>query len=80
MKPKSEEEGMLKLRTEELILKTEELKQTSNSLLASNNALKLKTEDLARTHADLFDSNHQLASVNAIVSIPIGFIINSSAP
>jgi hypothetical protein len=30
---------MLTLRTEELILKTHELKQTSNYLLASNNAL-----------------------------------------
>jgi signal transduction histidine kinase len=64
MKPRSEEEEILKLRTEELNSKTEELKQTSNSLLASNNALKLKTEELAKTHTDLFESNHQLAFVN----------------
>jgi signal transduction histidine kinase len=62
------EEDMLKLRTEDLILKTEELKQTSNSLLVSNNALKLKTEELAKAHADLFESNHQLASVNKELS------------
>jgi len=59
---------MLTLRTEELILKTHELKQTSNYLLASNNAHKLNTEELAKTHADLFESNHQLASVNKELS------------
>jgi signal transduction histidine kinase len=64
MNTTAEEQEMLKLRTEELISKTEELKQTSNSLLESNNELKLKTEELARTHADLFESNHQLASAN----------------
>ena len=64
MNPKTEEAEMLKLRTEELVLKTEELKQTSNSLLASNHALELKTEELAKIHTDLFESNHQLASVN----------------
>jgi signal transduction histidine kinase len=63
MKPSSTEE-MLKLRTEELALKTEELRQASNSLLASNDALKLRAEELANAHADLFESNHQLASVN----------------
>jgi len=50
-------------------LKTEELKQTSNSLLASNNALKSKTEELAKAHADLFESNHELASVNKELAI-----------
>jgi signal transduction histidine kinase len=63
MKPSSAEE-MLKQKTEELALKTEELRQASNSLLASNDALKLRTEELANAHADLFESNHQLASVN----------------
>jgi|SRR6188472_1309978 len=68
MNPKTEEAEMLKLRTEELILKTEVLKQTSDSLLASNYALELKTEELAKTHADLFESNHQLASVNKVLA------------
>jgi signal transduction histidine kinase len=63
MKPSSADE-MLKLRTEERALKTEELKQSSNSLLASIDALKLRTEELANAHADLFESNHQLASLN----------------
>jgi signal transduction histidine kinase len=63
MEPSSAEE-ILKQKTEELALKTEELRQASNSLLASNDALKLKTEELADAHADLFESNHQLASVN----------------
>jgi signal transduction histidine kinase len=64
MNTTAEEQEMLKLRTEELISKTEELKQTSNSLLELNNALKSKTEELAKTHTDLFESNHQLASAN----------------
>ena len=42
MSTKDSEDLMRKLRTEELNIKTEELKQTSNSLLASNDALKSK--------------------------------------
>jgi signal transduction histidine kinase len=57
-------EGMLKTKTEELISKTEELKKTSDSLLASNDALKLKTEEFNKTNSALYESNHQLASVN----------------
>lgn len=60
--------NVLKLRTEELTLKTEELKQTSISLLILNNALKSEEEQLARLHAELFESNHELASVNKQVS------------
>ena len=69
MNTKDNEDLMRKLRTEELDIKTEELKQTSNSLLASNDSLKSKTEELAKTHAELFESNHQLASVNKELSI-----------
>jgi signal transduction histidine kinase len=69
MSTKDNEDLMRKLRTEELDIKTEELKQTSNSLLASNDSLKSKTEELAKTHAELFESNHQLASVNKELSI-----------
>ena len=57
-------EEMLKLKTEELISKTQELKQTSNSLLASNNALKLKAEELDKTNKALLESQHELAFVN----------------
>jgi signal transduction histidine kinase len=57
-------EEMLKTKTEELISKTEELKKTSDSLLASNDALKLKTEELNKTNVALYDSNHELASAN----------------
>ncbi len=64
MSTKDKEDLMRKLRTEELDIKTEELRKTSNSLLASNDELKSKTEELAKTHAELFESNHQLASVN----------------
>lgn len=60
--------NVLKLRTEELTLKTEELKQTSISLLISNNALKSEEEQLARLHTKLFESNHELASLNKQVS------------
>ena len=67
MKPSSAEE-MLKLKTEELALKTVELKQASNSLLSSNDELRLRTEELTNAHADLFESNHQLASVNKELS------------
>jgi signal transduction histidine kinase len=61
---KSTDYKMLKLKTQELISKTEELKQTSDLLLDSNNALKLKTEELDKSNRDLFESNHQLAFVN----------------
>jgi signal transduction histidine kinase len=57
-------EEMLKTKTEQLISKTEELKKTSDSLLASNEALKLKTEEFNKTNAALYESNHELASVN----------------
>ena len=57
-------EEMLKLKTEELISKTQELKQTSNSLLASNNVLKLKAEELDKTNKALLESQHELASIN----------------
>jgi signal transduction histidine kinase len=57
-------EEILKTKTKELISKTEELKQTSDSLLASNDALKLKTEEFNKTNAALYESNHELASVN----------------
>ena len=57
-------EEMLKLKTEELISKTQELKQTSNSLLASNNVLKLKAEELDKTNKALLESQHELAFVN----------------
>src|SRR5690349_14801474 len=63
------EDLMRKVRTQELKIKAEELKQTSTSLLASNDSLKSKTEELAKTHAELFESNHQLASVNKELSI-----------
>jgi signal transduction histidine kinase len=69
MSTKDKEDLMHKLRTEELDIKTEKLKQTSNSLLASNDTLKSKTEELAKTHAELFESNHQLASVNKELAI-----------
>jgi signal transduction histidine kinase len=69
MSTKDIEDLMLKLKTEELNIKTEELKHTSNSLLASNDELNLKTEELAKTHAELFESNHQLASVNKELAI-----------
>ncbi|HZD83820.1 MAG TPA: HAMP domain-containing sensor histidine kinase, partial [Nitrososphaeraceae archaeon] len=55
---------MLKLKIEELISKTAQLKQSSDSLLAANEALKLKTEELNRSHSALFESNHELALVN----------------
>jgi signal transduction histidine kinase len=64
MSTKDKEDLMRKVRTEELDIKTEDLRQTSSLLLASNDELKSKTEELAKTHAELFESNHQLASVN----------------
>ena len=57
-------EEILKTKTKELISKTEELKKTSDSLLASNDALKLKTEEFNKTNAALYESNHELASAN----------------
>ncbi|HET7344795.1 MAG TPA: HAMP domain-containing sensor histidine kinase [Nitrososphaeraceae archaeon] len=60
----STDEGMPKLKTEELISKTAQLKQSSDSLLAANQALQLKTEELNRSHRALFESNHELALVN----------------
>src|SRR5919205_4008779 len=57
-------EEIIKTKTEELISKTEELKKISDSLLASNDALKLKTEEFNKTNGALFDSNHQLAFAN----------------
>jgi hypothetical protein len=44
-KQKNPSEKLLESRIQELILKTEELEQASNSLLVSNNALKLETEN-----------------------------------
>jgi signal transduction histidine kinase len=57
-------EEMLRTKTEELISKTEQLKKTSNSLLAANDALKLKTKEVNRTNAILYKSNLELASAN----------------
>src|SRR6188472_2757351 len=57
-------EETLKTKAKELISKTEELKKTSDSLLASNDALKLKTEEFNKTNAALYESNHELASAN----------------
>jgi hypothetical protein len=48
---KSTDEGMPKLKTEELFSKTAELKQSSASLLVANEALRLKTEELNRSQA-----------------------------
>jgi signal transduction histidine kinase len=62
--PKSTADGMLKSNKQEIISKTEELKQTSDLLLASNDALKSKTEELDKTNKALFESNHELAFVN----------------
>jgi signal transduction histidine kinase len=56
--------GMLKSNKQELISKTEELRQTNDLLLASNEALKSKTEELDKTNKALSESNHELASVN----------------
>lgn len=61
---KSTDEGMLKLKTEELFSETAQLKLSSDSLLAANEALKLKTEELNRSYRALFESNHELALVN----------------
>ena len=66
--PKSTADGMLKSNKQELILKTEELRQASDLLLASNDALKSKTEELDKTNKALFESNHELASVNRELS------------
>jgi signal transduction histidine kinase len=57
-------EEMLRTKTEELISKTEQLKKTSNYLLAANDALKLKTEEVNRANAILYKSNLELASAN----------------
>ena len=57
-------EERLRTKTQELISKTEQLKKTSNSLLAANDALKLKTEEFNRTSAILYESNLELASAN----------------
>ena len=65
---KSTADGMLRSIKQEMILKTEELRQTSDLLLASNDALKSKTEELDKTNKDLFESNHELASVNRELS------------
>ena len=46
--PRSTLDGMLKSNKQELISKTGELRQTSDLLLASNEALKSKTEELNR--------------------------------
>ena len=42
-------EEMCKLKTEDLISKTEVLKESSYALLVSNDALKLKTEELDKS-------------------------------
>lgn len=42
-------EEMYKLKTEDLISKTEVLKESSYALLVSNDALKLKTEELDKS-------------------------------
>ena len=57
-------EERLRTKTQELISKTEQLKKTSNSLLAANDALKLKTQEFNRTSAILYESNLELASAN----------------
>ena len=62
--PRSTTENMLKSNREETISKTEELRKSSELLLASNDALKSKTEELDKTNKALFESNHELASVN----------------
>jgi signal transduction histidine kinase len=64
MSSKATLEEMLRAKTEELISKTEQLKKTSLSLLAANDALKLKTEEFDRTNAILYESNLELASAN----------------
>jgi hypothetical protein len=42
-------EEMCKLKTEDLISKTDVLKESSYALLVSNDALKLKTEELDKS-------------------------------
>jgi CheY-like chemotaxis protein len=57
-------EELLRLRTEELISKTVELKLSNDSLLSSNEALKSKTEELKKSDNALLVSNQGFASVN----------------
>jgi signal transduction histidine kinase len=61
---KSISEEMPTSKTEELILKTTQLKQSSDSLLAANEELKLRTEKLDNSNQALFESNQELALVN----------------
>jgi two-component system, OmpR family, sensor histidine kinase VicK len=62
--PRSTADEILKSNKQELISKTEQLKQTNDLLLDSNNALKLKTEELDKSNRALFESNHELAIIN----------------
>ena len=61
---RSTQERVPELNTEEIFSKTAELKQSCDSLLAANEALRLKTEELYRSHRALFESNHKLALLN----------------
>jgi signal transduction histidine kinase len=61
---KSISDEMPTSKTEELILKTTQLKQSSDSLLAANEELKLRTEKLDNSNQALFESNQELALVN----------------
>src|SRR5437588_9168631 len=62
--PMSTADEILKSNKQELISKTEQLKQKSNSLYASNDIIKLKTEDLDKSNRALFESNHELGIIN----------------
>lgn len=64
LEPTMSTEDLLKLKTEELISKTLELKRSNDSLLASNEALKSKTEELNKSDNALLASNQGFASVN----------------
>jgi signal transduction histidine kinase len=56
-------EDLLTIKSVELIAKTEELKKTNNSLLASHNALKLKVKELNKSNNALLESDNNLALV-----------------
>jgi signal transduction histidine kinase len=56
--------NMLKVRTNNLASKTAELRQTNESLVASNNELNLKTAQLDIANNALLESNPELAATN----------------